>query len=124
MGRQCSMALCSHTSVVGDLLQSSPLVLQGSKKEPALGTGLFLSACPNMPAVFDGAVVLRNNFCFSVNGGFSLFEDSTNTEQNQDGFLLFLLFLNASAEKVHRPGKMKVLCRTSTAAVSTTDPLL
>lgn len=63
--------------------------------------------------------------CFSISGGFSLFEDSTNTKKNQDRFLLFLLFLNASAEKVHRLGKMKVLSsRTSTAAASITDPLL
>lgn len=63
--------------------------------------------------------------CFSISGGFSLFEDSTNTKKKQDRFLLFLLFLNASAEKVHRFGKMKVLSsRTSTAAASITDPLL
>lgn len=96
MGRQCSMAVCSHTSVIGDLLESSPLILQGNKKEPALGTVCFpVLAQICLPCLMEQ--LLRA--CFSINGGFSLFVDSTNTKQNQDRLLLFLLFLNASAEK-------------------------
>lgn len=62
-GRLWCSALCSHTLVIGDLLQSGILwSCKGLRRNQSLITALFSSACPHMPTTLGEALVLQNIF--------------------------------------------------------------